>query len=522
MYTDQTTGMVDMGARHYDPTSGRFTARDTIVGSLSALISLNRYLYANGNPISNTDPTGHWPDWVDSLGRAASGAWDSAAATVADGLGTIGKAISHATSAVTAAASTAWSDAKAGASAASGHVGDFWNEYGGQVTATVASVGTGVGVFAGCAALTAGVGSVLCAGVAGAAAGAVYSGMTCPTGSDTARCVAIGAVTGAAAGLTGGAMMSAGLGMTLAGAGSSFVGDGLNQLMTVGTIDPGRLASATVTGGLVSGVFGAAFRGRTGHPAACHSFDPATHVLMADGTTKPIKDVKLGDEVTATDPETGETTSETITQLHVNQDTDLTDITVQDETTDTRAVLHTTGQHQFWNADNSEWVAAAELRPGTHLLDADGTRTQTVIAVNSTTGSQEMRDLTVDNVHTYYVLAGADPVLVHNCDLPGYSTFDRAKTALGSPGPGNVFDHVVEQSQIKPGRSGFAPEEINHPSNMNPVSARTNQIKANFYSSKQDFSEGMRVRDWLNGQSFIKQYNFGMNILARIQSGRIK
>ena len=27
-----------------------------------------------------------------------------------------------------------------------------------------------------------------------------------------------------------------------------------------------------------------------------------------------------------------------------------------------------------------------------------------------------MRDLTVDNTHTYYVLAGGTPVLVHNCD----------------------------------------------------------------------------------------------------------
>jgi hypothetical protein len=215
--------------------------------------------------------------------------------------------------------------------------------------------------------------------------------------------------------------------MALAGAGSSFVGDGLNQLITVGTIDPGRLTSATVTGGLVGGVFGAAFRGRTGPPAACHSFDPSTHVLMADGTTKPIKDVKLGDEVTSTDPETGETTAEPVTQLHVNQDTDLTDVTVQDEATGTRAVLHTTSNHPFWDADNSEWVAASELKPGAHLLDREKWGTQTIVAVNVSTGSEEMRDLTVDTVHTYYVLAGDTPVLVHNCgSLPPEGAFGQA------------------------------------------------------------------------------------------------
>lgn len=73
-------------------------------------------------------------------------------------------------------------------------------------------------------------------------------------------------------------------------------------------------------------------------------------------------------------------------------------------------------------------------------------------------------------------------------ELAGYSSFRAAKADPGSPGAGNVFDHVVEQSQI--GRSGFAPEEIHNPFNLNPVSARANQIKANYYSSKQPFTGG--------------------------------
>ncbi|GGL86341.1 hypothetical protein GCM10012279_00020 [Micromonospora yangpuensis] len=38
-----------------------------------------------------------------------------------------------------------------------------------------------------------------------------------------------------------------------------------------------------------------------------NSFTPGTHVLMADGTTKPIEDVHTGDQVIATDPDTGHT-----------------------------------------------------------------------------------------------------------------------------------------------------------------------------------------------------------------------
>lgn len=35
---------------------------------------------------------------------------------------------------------------------------------------------------------------------------------------------------------------------------------------------------------------------------ACHSFAPATRVLMADGGTRPIRDVNIGDKVAATHP----------------------------------------------------------------------------------------------------------------------------------------------------------------------------------------------------------------------------
>ncbi|MET9966710.1 RHS repeat-associated core domain-containing protein, partial [Streptomyces sp. NPDC006356] len=39
----------------------------------------------------------------------------------------------------------------------------------------------------------------------------------------------------------------------------------------------------------------------------CNSFVPGTEVLMADGSTKPIEDVEIGDRILATDPRTGKT-----------------------------------------------------------------------------------------------------------------------------------------------------------------------------------------------------------------------
>lgn len=57
--TDPTTGMVHMGAREYDPTTGRFTSADTYVGDLTNPVTLNRYTYGNASPPDYTDPTGH-------------------------------------------------------------------------------------------------------------------------------------------------------------------------------------------------------------------------------------------------------------------------------------------------------------------------------------------------------------------------------------------------------------------------------------------------------------------------------
>jgi hypothetical protein len=89
--------------------------------------------------------------------------------------------------------------------------------------------------------------------------------------------------------------------------------------------------------------------------------------------------------------------------------------------------------------------------------------------------------------------------------------------ATGFSRAGNVFDHAVEQSQI--GRSGFTPEEINSPYNMNPIPAGLNQAKNAYYSSKQFFTAPGTVRDRLTGQSFADQYEFSMDVLMKIRNG---
>ncbi len=60
--TDADSGLVYMNARYYDPEIGRFLTADPVVADPKDPQSLNRYAYANNNPISNVDPTGHFSE----------------------------------------------------------------------------------------------------------------------------------------------------------------------------------------------------------------------------------------------------------------------------------------------------------------------------------------------------------------------------------------------------------------------------------------------------------------------------
>ncbi|WP_089099680.1 RHS repeat-associated core domain-containing protein [Streptomyces hyaluromycini] len=143
------------------------------------------------------------------------------------------------------------------------------------------------------------------------------------------------------------------------------------------------------------------------------SFRADTPVLMADGKTKPIGEVKPGDEVEAADPGTGEHRgTRKVTALHRNLDNDLVDVTVHTPDGHTET-LHTTSQHPFWDETDHAWVPAADLKPHDALATADGHKAYVVI-VRGTPGAGERYNLTVSQLHTYYVLAGETPILVHN------------------------------------------------------------------------------------------------------------
>jgi RHS repeat-associated protein len=56
---DSLTGLYDLRARYYDPTSGRFLSRDTAGIDVNNPVEVNRYTYVTDNPINFADPSGN-------------------------------------------------------------------------------------------------------------------------------------------------------------------------------------------------------------------------------------------------------------------------------------------------------------------------------------------------------------------------------------------------------------------------------------------------------------------------------
>ncbi|MGW2571713.1 polymorphic toxin-type HINT domain-containing protein [Streptomyces sp. NPDC001537] len=144
----------------------------------------------------------------------------------------------------------------------------------------------------------------------------------------------------------------------------------------------------------------------------CKCFLAGTDVLMADGTTKDIEDVEVGDWVKATDPKTGKTKPRKVTRLiRTEGDKYFNELSIATE--DGIEKLTATHEHPFWSPSEHDWIPAGALKPGMTLLTDDGS---TVVVTGNRAFTKHARtyNLTIDELHTYYVLAGATPVLVHN------------------------------------------------------------------------------------------------------------
>jgi RHS repeat-associated protein len=174
------------------------------------------------------------------------------------------------------------------------------------------------------------------------------------------------------------------------------------------------------------------------------SFTAGTLVLMADGTAKPIEEVEVGDLVLATDPETGNTQPGAVVDTITSSgDKVLVEVSIATQGSPPVSVrlnwldrvvqslvatVTATENHLVWDTAEVRWVRAGDLQRGDQLLTADGERAR-ITASHAHTDTRSVYNLAIAGIHTYYVLAGEIPVLVHNAPPSGC----RITSGVGSP-----------------------------------------------------------------------------------------
>ncbi|PYC77009.1 hypothetical protein C7C46_20485, partial [Streptomyces tateyamensis] len=174
-----------------------------------------------------------------------------------------------------------------------------------------------------------------------------------------------------------------------------------------------------------------------------NSFPSSTEVLLADGSHKPISQIRVGDQVLATDPATGAEQVEPVTAAFSHSTERLVEIGLADGGT-----LSSTAGHRLY-VDGAGWQVASSLHVGDHLRSADGSL-RTITSLHDHTGlaPQTVYDLTVGALHTFYVRTTGDrpqDLLVHNC-------VDIVKDEGGPDGAHTLDEHVNKtpaQAQAK-------------------------------------------------------------------------
>ena len=171
-----------------------------------------------------------------------------------------------------------------------------------------------------------------------------------------------------------------------------------------------------------------------------HSFVGSTLVLMADGASQPIDQIKIGDKVSSSDPNgSGGLQAHTVTAVHVTDD-DREFVDVDVSTGSGIQTVTATVNHPFWDKTTNTWTPAVDLKPGDRL-DTPGVTDSIVSSIKIRIQDVRTYDLTVDGLHDYFVVAGGAPILVHNNGTGDYYVPDDTVLVFG--GATNPFENLA-------------------------------------------------------------------------------
>ena len=361
------SGLYYMRARYYNPEIKRFINQDVIEGNITNSPSLNKYAYCQGNPVSLLDPFGLNPllnwDW-NAIGHAAL-----------DLLGMV-----------------------PGAGFVADVVNGIWYCAEGKY---FEAAGSFVSAIPG----------------AGDAIGLAAKGITGCTKASKAIKYAT-----RLAGKAGNCALSAystskqiwGMWDKYVFKGESWSNESWGELLGVTT---SSVFTANSAKGIVADLRNYSYVKHDILTSQC--FVEGTLVLTDNGQ-KPIEDIRPGDHVYASDPETGESGYKEVVQTFENETKELVHIHINGDE------IVSTPTHPFYSPVRG-WTSAVDLRAGDILVLSNG---EYVIVEQVQHEILEapvkVYNFEVQDFHTYYV--GKNSVLVHNrCKLTDQEIDEYAK-----------------------------------------------------------------------------------------------
>ena len=186
---------------------------------------------------------------------------------------------------------------------------------------------------------------------------------------------------------------------------------GLNPLFT----DAGAAAAG------LKGLAKSAKKVDGGPPIPTGCFVAGTLITMADGSQKPIEEVKEGERVLAKDEKSGQVKAKKVTQSFKR--------TVQESIVITFATgeqIETTLDHPFYSkrGDFSGFLAAGQLGIGTSIVTRAGPRVG-IAKVEKRSTPVVVYNMEVEGFHTYFV--GKSKLWVHNPGCTPNSISSRIK-----------------------------------------------------------------------------------------------
>ena len=377
---------LEQGARDYDPATGQFLTVDPALED-----TRQPYAYTGNSPLLRTDPTGM--DWFSDMVRSATRELSNFARDAAPVLANLG------------AAALGFADEMTG----------------GASTALLRAINPDVDCFIDAHKDAFGAGQVV--------------------GVITTVVVAVASIV-----VTGGAATGAVVGVLAV---KMAVKKSLKEALVVGVKRNTDEVASAATRSATPARAAAARTTVDDAASSCsvNSFTADTPVAMADGSSKPISEVEVGDEVVATDPEAGRTESRPVSALirHGGEHT-MVDVALEDG-----SLITATDRHPFWDASTGEFTYAIDLEEGELVLALDGS-TLRIASVQVHGEDLIAYNLEIEGIHTYY--AGETPVLVHNtCELD----LD-AMSASGSRQVGNQGEQAVGQKITQhAGQGAFPP-----------------------------------------------------------------